>query len=86
MPGKHRISLEVITPEKVLFKGDVDMVELPGTNGRFQVLPDHASLVSSLSAGEVLMESDKKKNTLSIQDGFVEVKDNKVVVLAGSMQ
>lgn len=84
MSSKQKISLEVISPEKILFQGEVDMVELPGAKGRFQVLPDHASLVSSLTSGDVMMESNKKKNSIEIQSGFVEVKNNKVVVLAGA--
>ena len=85
MPSNQTIKLEVISPEKVLFKGEVEMVELPGANGRFQVLPDHAPLVSSLVKGELQMLKNKEHSSLSIESGFVEVKDNKVVVLAGSL-
>jgi F-type H+-transporting ATPase subunit epsilon len=72
------MKLEIITPDKKVFEGDVDVVTLPGVNGSFQVLKDHAPLVSTLTKGELTAD----KNTFSIDGGVVEVLKNKVLVLA----
>lgn len=85
MPSSRKIKLEVITPEKILFKGEVDMVELPGEQGRFQVLPDHAALVSLLTKGDLQITKNKEVSSFPIQKGFVEIKENTVVVLAGNI-
>ncbi len=72
------MKLEIITPDKKVFEGDVEIVTLPGINGSFQVLKDHAPLVSTLAKGELI--ADKK--TFKIDGGVVEVLKNKVLVLA----
>ena len=70
--------LEIITPDKKVFEGDVEVVTLPGVSGSFQVLKDHAPLVSTLAKGELVAD----KNTFKIDGGVVEVLKNKVLVLA----
>jgi F-type H+-transporting ATPase subunit epsilon len=72
------MKLEIITPDKKVFEGDVEIVTLPGVNGSFQVLKDHAPLVSTLAKGELIAD----KNTFTIDGGVVEVLKNKVLVLA----
>jgi len=76
--------LEIITPDKKVFVGEVDGVKLPGTSGSFEVLNRHASLISTLSKGEVSLRSTEelKKSAFMIEGGIVEVLDNKVTVLA----
>ncbi len=74
--------LEIITPEKKIFNGTVDSVILPGKNGSFQLLKDHASMVSTLKKGDLVYEIDGKKETLLVDGGVLEVSDNKVLVLA----
>jgi len=75
--------LEIITPDKKLFSGEVKSVQLPGSAGSFGVLKNHAPLISSLKKGNVKVV-DKQKKTLSfpIKGGVVEVLKNKVTVLA----
>ncbi len=77
------MTLEILTPEKKLYSGDVYGVQLPGINGLFEVLDKHAPLVSALKAGRVKVLRDKQAHTTSylIQGGFVEVLNNKVTVL-----
>ncbi len=82
MPGKDRISLTVLTPEKTLLEKQVSKVELPGTKGRFMVLWNHGPLISSLDEGNVVYESEGMVNKVEIMSGFVEVLDNKVIVCA----
>ena len=72
------MNLEIITPDKKVFSGEVEIVTLPGTDGSFQVLKDHAALVSTLGKG--ILKADKQEFT--IDGGVVEVLNNKVLVLA----
>jgi F-type H+-transporting ATPase subunit epsilon len=77
------MNLEILTPEKKLFSGDVYGVQLPGVAGLFEVLETHAPLVSALQAGRVKVLKDKNNHIVyfAIQSGFVEVISNKVTVL-----
>ncbi|MBV19944.1 MAG: ATP synthase F1 subunit epsilon [Cytophagia bacterium] len=73
--------LEILSAEEKIFSGDVDSVILPGVNGQFQVLNNHAPIVSSLSNGKIIYSEKSKKNSLDIKGGIVEVLDNKVNAL-----
>ncbi len=75
--------LEILTPEKKLFSGDVYGVQMPGISGSFEVLDRHAPLVSALKAGRIKVLRDKQNHSAfyDIQSGFVEVLNNKVTVL-----
>ncbi|HVU56756.1 MAG TPA: ATP synthase F1 subunit epsilon [Puia sp.] len=77
------MNLEILTPERTLFSGDVYGVQLPGVSGLFEVLEKHAPLVSALKAGKVKVLKDNKSHLayFTIQSGFVEVIHNKVTVL-----
>jgi F-type H+-transporting ATPase subunit epsilon len=76
------MNLEIITPEKNIFSGTVDSVILPGKNGSFQLLKDHAPLVSTLKKGELVYEINGKKETMIVDGGVLEVANNKALVLA----
>ncbi len=83
------MTLEILTPEKKLFSGEVYGVQMPGISGSFEVLDKHAPLVSALKAGRLKVLQDKHAHTTSynIQGGFVEVLNNKVTVLVeGAME
>jgi len=74
--------LEILTPEKKIFSGDVYGVQLPGIDGMFEVLEKHAPLVSALKAGKLKILKDKSTGAqFIIQSGFVEVLNNKATVL-----
>jgi F-type H+-transporting ATPase subunit epsilon len=77
------MNLEILTPEKKLFSGEVYGVQLPGITGLFEVLDKHAPLVSALKAGRVKVLKDKSNHLANydIQSGFVEVLNNKTTVL-----
>ena len=76
------MTLEILTPEKKLFSGDVYGVQLPGINGLFEVLDRHAPMVSALKAGKLKVLTDKTNTTsYNIQSGFVEILNNKTIVL-----
>ena len=76
------MTLEILTPEKKLYSGQVYGVLLPGITGLFEILDKHAPLVSALKKGnlKILKEKNSVEN-YSIQSGFVEVLNNKVTVL-----
>ena len=88
--------LEIISPEATLFAGEVTSVTVPGINGEFQMLKDHAPVVSLLQEGKVKIDGDVSidedyesrfskedgKTMLAISSGTIEMKDNKVIVLA----
>ena len=74
--------LEILTPEKKIFSGDVYGVILPGIGGSFEVLDKHAPMVSALKAGTVKILTNKTTSqTYTIQSGFGEVINNKTTVL-----
>jgi F-type H+-transporting ATPase subunit epsilon len=85
------MTLEILTPEKKMYSGDVYGVQMPGISGSFEVLEKHAPMVSALRAGKVKILRDKAAVSSSasqhvtyfdIQGGFVEVLNNKVTILA----
>ena len=76
------MTLEILTPEKKIFSGDVYGVQLPGITGLFEVLDKHAPLVSALKSGKLKILTDKTNTvSYSIQSGFAEVLNNKTTVL-----
>jgi F-type H+-transporting ATPase subunit epsilon len=77
------MTLEILTPERKLFSGEVYGVQMPGITGSFEVLDKHAPLVSALKAGRVKVLRDKHSHVANfdIQGGFVEVLNNKTTVL-----
>ena len=89
--------LEIVSPEATLFAGEVTSVTVPGVNGEFQMLSDHAPIVSLLQPGQVKVQGNVEieeefqekfsigsngETVLTISSGTVEMKDNKVIVLA----
>lgn len=74
------MKLEIISPESILFQGEVDNVSLPGTAGLFDILPHHTPLIAALKAGTIRYTTNEKKQALKIQNGFVEVKDETISV------
>lgn len=76
------MQLSVLTAEKELFSGDVQIISLPGIDGSFQILERHAPMVSALTQGVVFLKTtDGSTKELPITKGFVEVLDNKVSLL-----
>ncbi len=77
------MTLEILTPEKKLYSGEVYGVQMPGISGSFEVLEKHAPIVSALKAGHLKILKDKQNHFVhfEIQSGFVEVINNKVTIL-----
>ena len=74
--------LEIITPEQTVFSGEISLIKVPGTKGSFEVLNNHAPLISTLDKGDikVITNSDEEKH-FSIESGVIEVRDNKIIIL-----
>src|SRR5512136_2248104 len=80
------IRLEVVTPEKMVFSGDVDMILAWGLDGQLGILPHHAPLMTMLQPGDLVFRKAGKEESLVISGGFLEVRPDKVVVLADACE
>ena len=75
--------LEIITPEKQVFSGEVTSVQFPGINGGFEILNNHAPIISTLGKGEIrIITTDKNTKKFDINGGVLEMQNNKSIVLA----
>jgi F-type H+-transporting ATPase subunit epsilon len=75
------LMLEIVTPEKMTFSGNVEEVTIPGTEGEFGVLRGHEALLSSIEIGELNFTKDGKKTYYAVTTGYAEVTSNKVTIL-----
>ncbi len=76
--------LEIHTPDQQIFEGEVSSATFPGLDGSFQILNNHAPLVSALGKGNVRYKYNKSESEVTIDGGVVEVLNNRVIVLAES--
>ncbi len=79
------MQLDILTPDKKIFSGEVTSVQVPGTKGSFEVLNDHAPIISTLEKGNVKVKSKDGVEIFTISSGVIEVLKNKVTVLAESL-
>ncbi|WP_345948440.1 MULTISPECIES: ATP synthase F1 subunit epsilon [unclassified Mucilaginibacter] len=76
------MTLEILTPDKKVFEGEVNSVTVPGTMGSFEILNNHAPIISTLEDGKLTVRGTGKEDVFLIKGGVVEVNNNKVMVLA----
>jgi len=78
------MNLEIITPDKTIYQGEAVLVQLPGIDGSFEILNNHAPLISALKKGKikVRISKDSKDEFFEINGGVIEVQNDKVLVLA----
>lgn len=76
------IHLEIVTPERLAYRDDVDSVQCPGIDGELGILPHHAPLLSTLGFGELHIRKGGAEESFAIAGGFVQVRPDKVVVMA----
>lgn len=87
MSANPKLRVEIVTGERVVYEADdVDMVLAPGADGEIGILPRHAALFSLLSAGELLVRQGVDEQSLAVFGGFLEVVNNRVLVLADSAE
>ena len=77
-----KMKLEIITPEKNIFEGEADLVQLPGSDGLFEILRNHAPMIASLGKGKVKIGNNNDFKFIEINGGVVEVLNNRILVLA----
>ena len=75
------MQLEIITPDQKYFEGEVESATFPGSDGSFQVLNNHAPIISSLGNGELSFKDKNQEFSLNVDGGVVEVLNNKIIVL-----
>tara|TARA_B100000902_G_C26796995_1_gene662672 strand:+ start:37 stop:273 length:237 start_codon:yes stop_codon:yes gene_type:complete len=76
------MKIEIVTPEKELFSGEAESVQCPGTNGGFEILNNHAPIISTLTKGELRVITENKKiEKFKINGGVIEMQSNKIIVL-----
>ena len=76
------MTVEIITPDKEIFSGSASLVQLPGIDGLFEILENHAALVAALSKGKIKLITENETLFFEINGGVVEVLKNKVQILA----
>ncbi len=77
------MNIEIITPDKTLFEGTATLVQLPGIDGSFEILNNHAPLISVLGKGKIKIEKGKNQiEFFEVNGGVVEVLKNKILILA----
>lgn len=77
------MKLEIITPEKKLFEGNISSITVPGSRGTFMVLHNHAPLISTLDKGKITIVTDNNQSEIiDIEGGIIEVHRNNIIVLA----
>ena len=79
--------LEIITPEKKLFAGEIKLLQVPGSKGSFEILNNHAPIISTLENGRIKIISPEGSVTFfDIGGGVIEAKENKIIILAEKAQ
>lgn len=80
------MKIEIITPDKRVYSGEVRSVRVPGRKGSFQVLKDHAPIISTLDRGPVIISDDQGNEVrYEITGGVIEVKRNRIILLADTV-
>lgn len=75
--------LEIIAPDHQLYSGEVDLVQVPGSKGSFQILRNHAPIISTLDKGQIRIVDQKGASTFfDVDGGVIEAKNNKIIILA----
>lgn len=76
------MQVDIITPDQNLFSGEAESISVPGSDGSFGVLNNHAPLIASLKAGNIVLIAGGQEQTFDVKGGVIEVNNNKVIVLA----
>src|SRR4030043_387662 len=80
------LKLDIVTAERVVYSGEVDAVIAPGVEGQLGILPHHAPLMTMLQAGELVARKAGQEEIMAISGGFLEVRPDRVIVLADSAE
>ncbi len=82
MQKQNNMHLEIVTPEKKLFTGSINSIKVPGKDGEFEILNNHAPIISTLIKGEIrIISTDQKTENFQISGGVIEMQKNNIIVL-----
>ena len=81
-----KIKIDIVTAERLVYSDEVDVIVAPGTEGQLGILPHHAPLMTMLQPGELLLKKGAEEISLAITGGFLEVRPDKVVILADAAE
>ncbi len=76
-----KINLQIITPEKIAYEGEVEQVTLPTTDGEITILANHIPLISTVKHGELTIKNEGEKIQMAVYNGFIEVKKNSIIIM-----
>lgn len=80
------LKFEIVTAERIVYSEDVDVVVAPGIMGQLGILPHHAPLMTMLQPGELIVKKAGEEHSIFVSGGFLEVRDDKVVILADTSE
>lgn len=80
------LRLEIVTAESIVYEDDVEIVVIPGVEGQLSILPHHAPLLTALQPGELVVRKEGEETAIAVSGGFVQVLEDKVIVLADSAE
>ena len=81
-----KLKFEIVTAERIVYSDEVDVVVPPGVEGQLGILPQHAPLMTMLQPGELMVRKDGEEESMFVSGGFLEVRANKVVILADTAE
>ena len=81
-----KIKFKIVTPEKTVHETEIDQVTLPVLDGEVTILPGHRAYIAALKSGEIMFKIDGKETLMATSGGFIEFKDNNLVVLADTAE
>ena len=77
------MQVEIINPDRTIFSGEAELVQLPGKDGSFEIMNNHAPIISVLKTGKVkIVDKDRKQQFFEIKGGVIEVQHNKILILS----
>lgn len=76
------MQVDILTPDQSLYTGEATVVTIPGINGSFQIMNNHAPIISAMGKGKVVVDGTEGKKEFAVNGGIVEVLKNKIVILA----
>ncbi len=80
------MELDILTPDKKIYSGEIKLVKLPGSSGSFGILKNHAPLISTLEKGQIkVIDMNNDIQLFDVSEGVVEVLNNRIIVLVGSV-
>ncbi len=83
----EKIYIEIVTPEKILYQGEITRISAPGAYGEFQALPEHAPFFTSLEIGKMYMDTaDGENQWAAVHGGYFQIMDNRATVLADNAE